>query len=135
MKNLRSVLVALAVLLMATMARAQESKVAATIPFDFVAGDRAYPAGDYLLSNNGPVLQITGAEQTTTTLSHACENATPSTTTKLVFRRMGGAYFLRQIWLAGDLRGRELPRSDSEIRLAQNHEKTEPVVIAANIVK
>ena len=135
MKNLRSVLVALAVLLMATAAHAQESKVAATIPFNFVAGDRAYPAGDYLLSSDGPVLKIIGAEQTSVTLSNACENVTPSATTKVVFSQMGGAYFLKQIWLAGDSRGRELPRSKSEIRLAKSHEKSEPVIVAANIVK
>ena len=135
MKNLRSALVALAVLFIATAAHAQEAKVAATIPFNFVVGDRAYPAGDYLISNNGAVLKITGAEQTTITLSHACESPAPSATTKVVFRQMGGSYFLKQIWLEGELRGRELPRSESELRLAQNHEKTEPVVIAANIVK
>jgi len=135
MKNLRSALVALAVLFIATAAHAQEAKVAATIPFNFVVGDRAYPAGDYLFSNNGAVLRITGAEQTTIILSHACESPAPSTTTKVVFRQMGGSYFLKQIWLEGELRGRELPRSESEIRLAQNHDKSEPVIIAANIVK
>jgi len=135
MKNLRPVLLVLAVLLMATAAHAQESKVAATIPFNFVAGDRAYPAGEYLLSNNGAVLKIIGADQTTVMLSNACEKVTPSTTTKVVFSQMGGAYFLKQIWLAGDPSGRELPRSKMEIRLAQNHEKSEPVIVAANIVK
>jgi len=135
MKNLRSVLVALAVLLMTTAAHAQESKVAATIPFNFVAGDRAYPAGDYLFSNDGPVLEIISAEQSSMMLSQACEKVAPSTTTKVVFSQMGGAYFLKQIWLAGDSRGRELPRSKWEIRLAQNHEKSEAVIVAANIVK
>jgi hypothetical protein len=134
MKNLRSVLVALAVLFMATAAHAQ-SKVATTIPFNFMAGDRAYPAGSYILSNDASVLWITGAEQTSVTLSNACERLTPSTTTKVVFSRMGGAYFLKQIWREGDSRGRELPRSKSEVRLAQNHEKSEPVIVAANIAK
>jgi hypothetical protein len=135
MKNLRSALVAFGVLLMATAAHAQPTKVVtATIPFNFVAGDRAYPAGDYLLSNDGPVLKIIGAEQTSVILSNACENVTPPTTTKVVFRKMGGTYFLKQIWVAANAQGRELPRSKSEISLAQNHEKSE-VVVAANIVK
>lgn len=46
MNNLRSVLFALIVLLMATAAQAQQTNVKAKIPFDFVVGDRAYPAGE-----------------------------------------------------------------------------------------
>ena len=135
MKNLRSVLAALAVLLMATAAHAQQRTVSATVPFNFVVGDRTYPAGDYLFRNSGTVLMITNAEQAKTdiTLSNACESVTPSTDTKLVFDSMGGYYFLRQIWVAGYSSGRELPRSRTEVRLAQNHEKQESVIVAANI--
>jgi hypothetical protein len=46
---------------------------------------------------------------------------------------MGGYYFLRQIWVAGNSSGRELSRSRTEVRLAQNHEKQESVIVAANI--
>ena len=137
MKNLRSILAALAVLLMATAAHAQQTSVTATVPFNFVAGDRAYPAGDYLFSNSDAVLKITNAEQAKTelVLSHACESGTPSADTKLVFQSMGGNYFLRQIWVAGDSRGRELPRSHTQARLAQNHVKSESEIVAANITR
>ena len=137
MKNLRSILAALAVLLMATAAHAQQTKVAATVPFNFVVGDRAYPAGDYILSNNGAVLQITNTEQAKTemTLSRTCESAKPSADTKLVFQSMGGNYFLRQIWVEGESRGRELPRSHTQAQLAQNHIKSDSVIVAANIVR
>jgi hypothetical protein len=136
MKSLRSALVALTVLLMATAAHAQTAKVAATIPFNFVAGDHAYPAGDYLFSNNGVVLQISNPDHTigNLMLSQSCENATPSADTKVVFSRMGGYYFLQQIWVAGESRGRALPKPKAETRLAQNHEKSEPVIVAANLV-
>ena len=136
MKTLRSALVAFAVLFVATAAHAQTTKVAATIPFNYVAGNQEYPAGDYLFSNNGVVLQITNSEHSVgdIMLSQACENVTPSTSTKVVFERMGGYYFLQQIWVAGQSRGRALPKSKSEIRLAQNHEKSEPVIVAANLV-
>ena len=134
MKNLRSILAALAVLLMATAAHAQQ-RITATVPFNFVAGDRAYPAGDYSFRNNGSVLEITNAEQATTQviLSQACERVTPSLDTKLVFHSMGGYYFLRQIWVAGNSLGRELPRSHTQAQLAQNHVKSESVIVAANI--
>jgi hypothetical protein len=138
MKTLRSALVAFAVLFVATAAHAQSTKVAATIPFNFVAGDRAYPAGDYLFSNNGSVLRIASEANTSIdemTQSQACETLRPSDKTKVVFRQMGGDYFLEQIWVAGENRGHELPRSKSETHLAQNHEKSESVIVAANLVK
>lgn len=138
MKNLRSALVALAILFMAGAAHAQTIKVAATVPFNFIAGDHAYPAGDYLFSNNGAVLRIASADNTSEDaimLSHACEELNPSEKTKVVFRHMGGNYFLQQIWIAGKNRGRALPRSKTESQLAQNHEKSESLIIAANLVK
>ena len=136
MKTLRSALVALAALFMTTAAHAQT--VQATVPFNFVAGDRAYPAGDYVISNSGAVLRIASTENPSSDeliLSRACEKATPSDKTKVVFHQMGGEYFLHQIWVDGDTRGRELPKSKSEMRLAQNHEKSESVIVAANLVK
>jgi len=135
MKNLRSILAALAVLLMATAAHAQQRTVSATVPFNFVVGDRTYPAGDYLFRNSRTVLMITNAEHSKTdiTLSNACEGVTPSADTKLVFDSTGGYYFLRQIWIEGYSSGRALPRSRTEVRLAQNREKQESVIVAANI--
>jgi hypothetical protein len=135
MKNLRSILAALVVLLMATAAHAQQPIVSATVPFNFAVGDRAYPAGNYLFKNDGSVLIITDSDRAKSevTLSHSRESAARSADTKLVFDAMGGYYFLRQIWVAGDLIGRELPRSRAEVRLAQNHEQQESVIVAANI--
>src|ERR1700674_4638614 len=80
MKNLRSILAALAVLLMATAAHAQQRTLSATVPFNFIVGDRVYPAGDYLFRNSDSVLKITNTEQAKTevTLSNACESVTPS---------------------------------------------------------
>lgn len=137
MKSLRSILAVLAVLLTAVTASAQQAKVTATVPFNFVAGDRAYPAGDYTFTNNGNVLQITKAEEPAgaMTLSQACESLNPSENTKLVFHNVGGYYILRQIWVAGSPIGRELPRSQTEVRLAQNHANPKSVILAANITQ
>jgi hypothetical protein len=135
MKNPRFILAALAGLLMAITAQAQQTTVSATVPFNFVVGDRAYSAGEYLFKNSGAVLIITNASQAKTeiTLSHACERVAPSPDTKLVFDTMGGYYFLRQLWVEGNFTGRELPRSRTQVRLAQNHEQQESVIVAANI--
>jgi len=137
MNKLRVGFIAIAAVLMATAAQAQTTKVEADVPFNFVVGDRAYPAGEYTLSNQGAVLRIESAEQTSMAgvLTHACMEARPAKQTKLVFHRLGDTLFLYQIWVAGDNYGREFPRSKSEVRLAENHEKSENVIVAANLVR
>ena len=138
MKNLRSVLSILGLLLMATAAQAQQTIVKANVPFDFVAGDRAYPAGEYSLKSlgiAGSVIEIANTQERAAGFvwSNSRENAIPSANTQLVFHRMGDNYFLYQVWIAGQLSGREFRKSRIEIRLAQNHEKSELVIVAANI--
>ena len=136
MKNVRFVLFGLSVLLMAAAAEAQQTKMQAEIPFDFVVGDRSYPAGEYSLKSvtgDGTVIQFTNDLGVRNVPSNSCRNATPATQSKLVFRKMGDEYFLYQIWTAGNLSGREFPKSNTEIRLAQRHEKSQLVIVAANI--
>jgi len=139
MKTLFFILSLFAALFMATAANAQQTKMTATVPFDFVVGDRAYPAGDYSLrtvTDNGTVIRIGNMQEIgggANVLSNTCTSVEPSKTTKLVFRRMGDYYFLYQVWTAGNTSGREFPRGRTEVRLAQNHEKSELVIVAANI--
>lgn len=138
MKNLRSVLFVLAVLMLATAARAQQQTVKADVPFDFVVGNRAYPAGEYTLKSaleNSGILRLENIQESTGSFvpSTKCENRVPSKSTKLVFRVMAGRYFLYQVWTEGSLTGRELPKGRIETQLAQNHETPEVVIVAAMI--
>jgi len=139
MKTLFSVLSLFAALFMATAAHAQQTKMSTTVPFDFVVGDQAYPAGEYSLrsvTDSGTAIRINNRQEIgggTNVLSNACTSVEPSKTTKLVFRRMGDYYFLYQVWTAGNTSGREFPKGRTEVRLAQNHEKSELVIVAANI--
>jgi len=55
--------------------------------------------------------------------------------TSFVFRRVGDEYFLYQIWIEGRTTGRELPAPKRETLLARNGEKSDEIIIAANIVK
>jgi hypothetical protein len=138
MKTLRFVLCALTVLLMASGAFAQ-TQVKANVPFDFVVGDRYYSAGEYSLKtiNDAGVTRITNTdvEMGVNVGSRPCAMTSPSEKTVLQFRRVGDMYFLYRVWVAGDLTGREFPRSNEERRLAQLHEKSEIVVVAANVSK
>jgi len=138
MKNLRSVLFVLAVLLLATAAPAQQNGVKAAVPFDFVVGNQSYPAGEYTLRAaliGSSVIRIENMNEVSAafTQSNQCSKATPSLETKLVFRRMGGHYFLYQVWTEGNATGREFPKGRIEVELAQNHEKPEVVIVAAVI--
>jgi hypothetical protein len=139
MKSLKSILVVFAALLMAGVAQAQTTKVTAFIPFDFVVGDRAYSAGEYWLNSTSTqgVIQIDDARDSRSVmvLSNTCENLKPADQTKLIFRRMGDNYFLSQVWVKGHTVGREFPRSQVEIKMADNHEKADTVIVAANLVK
>jgi len=138
MKNLRSVLFVLAAILLVPVARAQQTGIKADVPFDFVVGNRAYPAGEYTLRaalTEGGVIRIDNMNEVLTafTQSNPCSKATRATETKLVFHRMGGHYFLYQMWTDGNLTGREFPKGRIEVELAQNHEKPEVVIVAAVI--
>ena len=137
MKNLRSVLFVLAAILLVPAARGQQNGVKADVPFDFVVGNRAYPAGEYTLraALNDSIIRIENMNEGAAafTQSNACAKAVPSTETKLVFHRMGGHYFLYQVWTAGDLTGREFPKGRVEVELAQNHEQPALVILAAAI--
>ena len=138
MKNLRSILLALTVLLLATAAQAQTTNVKASIPFDFVVGDHTYSAGEYTvksLSQNSAAIRIDNADESEKgiTLSSACQKGQPADGTTLVFQRLGDNYFLYQVWTAGNTTGRELRMSKAQVQLAKNNSKPELVIVAANI--
>jgi hypothetical protein len=138
MKNLRSILFALTVLLLATAAQAQTTKVQASIPFDFVVGDHAYSAGEYTvksLSQGSAAIRVDSADgsEKGMTLSNACQKGQPATETVLVFQRLGDNYFLYQVWTEGNTFGREFPKGKAEMQVAKNYSKPELVIVAANI--
>ena len=138
MKNLRAIPLALTVLLLATAAQAQTTNVKATIPFDFVVGDHAYPAGEYTvksLSQSSAAIRIDNADESEKgiTLSDACEKAHSAKQTILVFQRLGDNYFLSQVWTEGNSTGREFRMSKREVQLAKNNSKPELAIVAANI--
>ena len=138
MKNLRSMFLALTVLLLATAAHAQQTNVKADVPFDFVVGDRAYSAGEYTvksMADSGVAIRIDNTQDSERgiTLSNACNSLQPAPGTKLVFQRLGDHYFLYQVWTQGNSIGREFPVSKAEVQIAKNFGKPELVIVAANI--
>ena len=111
-----------AVLLLVTgMASAQmwQQAIKANIPFSFIAGNMSLPAGEYrvtAISDLG-VLAVTGGDTGQAMVgSHAVQGKAASAT-KLIFHRYGDQYFLYQIWVQGEDRGRELPQTSHEKEL------------------
>jgi len=139
MKLMRSAFLGLGLLLAVSAAQAQEPRVKANIPFDFVVGDRVMPAGEYIVVRAGdasPAIQLRSAENgTTLALTFACASAGPSKDTKLVFHALAGRYFLSQVWTEGYAQGRELQMSKSESQLAKNGDTPKKLVLAANLTR
>jgi hypothetical protein len=138
MKNLRSALFVLVVLLLATAAQAQQNAVKADVPFDFAVGERAYPAGEYTLKSSSLDPAIIRLDNTQEPIagfipSNSCANGAPAKESKLVFHRIGSRYFLYQVWIAGNLTGHQFPKGRAEVEYARNHDKPELVIVAANV--
>jgi len=137
MKVMRSAFLGLGLLLAVSAAQAQEPRVKANIPFDFVVGDRVLPAGEYQvseMSTSGAFIAILSEDRKANALvvTSACATSGPSNSSKLVFHAIGGRYFLSQVWTAGYSQGRQLRESKAEIELAKNGTASKDLVLAAN---
>ncbi len=101
--------------------------VRADIPFDFIVGIKAYPAGTYYVEYTNPqgvfVVQI-GEEERRQTLLWS--NTVPAKSIqddspKLIFNRYGNEYFLSQVWSGAGLDGRELRKFHRERERARDY--------------
>jgi hypothetical protein len=87
-----------------------------TVPFNFVAGAKTLPAGEYSVQAQGPsVVWIRSADyKTTLNLSaNSAENAQMNGVAALNFNRYGDRYFLSEIWMGSNI-GRHLPKTRAE---------------------
>jgi hypothetical protein len=128
-------LLAVLVLLAAGSLQAQTRGVKANIPFDFTAGGMTLPAGEYkitTMTDAGSTLLVAGTRSNKGFVrSEAVETIRAATSTKLVFHCYGNHYFLYQIWVEGENRGRELPSTRLEQEMASNAQPTLVAVLAS----
>ena len=137
MKVMRPAFLGLGLLLAVSAAQAQEPRVKANIPFDFVVGDRVMPAGEYQvdkIDESGHAIAILSEDRKANALvvTSACATSGPSKSSKLVFHAISGRYFLSQVWTEGYSQGRQLRESKAEIELAKNGAASKDLVLAAN---
>jgi hypothetical protein len=109
---------------MSAQAQSLSYKLAANIPFDFSVSGTKLPAGKYLIgraiqSNGDAIVQIRSIEghASITRLTIPRNILNPTRQGSLVFHRYGEEYFLSEIWPAGGLTGRVLPKSRAEREL------------------
>lgn len=112
--------------------------ITANIPFDFSVGDKTLSAGQYAIaraSSDGTMLKVGNREESASRLTQSVQANEPKEQTMLVFNRYGSRYFLSQVWLAGEIVGRQMQKSDAEKaieqELAKNNETAETVTLVA----
>ncbi|PWT82739.1 MAG: hypothetical protein C5B44_01670 [Acidobacteria bacterium] len=129
------VTVAFAAAVVSANAQSQR-RVIANVPFDFVIGDKALPAGEYSANMTTSdasviVLQRADSNDTAVRITNSILPRPNKTQARLVFHRYGQTYFLAEVWAGGDNIGRQLLPSKQERqmkreveRLAKSHHET-----------
>ena len=100
---------------------AQTTKHIAAIPFDFRVGDRLLPAGTYNLHETSYLLTMQNAKGK----GAACHLISPASRSevsagdKLQFHRIGGEYYLTNLWVSGSRQGKALGLSKRARQIAR----------------
>jgi hypothetical protein len=90
----------------------------ADVPFAFKVGSAQLPAGTYRVNAAGDTAVVIQNLQTSASaLSIGRHEYAHETSSKLVFHRVAGQYFLSEIWRGGSNAGIVIPTSDQEKNL------------------
>jgi hypothetical protein len=130
-------LMALTAMASTRVAQAQELLVV-NIPFDFLAGNRKLPAGEYSIKVAGPertllLLDRQDAAASAFMNTNSVAKTEMQTESKMIFNRYGDRYFLSEVWTAGNSRGRRLLKSARENEMAQIASEPSQVTLVAGL--
>jgi hypothetical protein len=112
--------------------RAQTVDLRAEIPFNFHAGDKSMPAGEYFIHEEGPVVVLRTLDDASLSrilLTVGAAGRNQSRESKLVFNRYGSEYFLSTIWDSYTEDGRQVRWTAREKELARRGNVPVPAVI------
>jgi hypothetical protein len=133
MTKIRSTLVACALVVSACAstisAVAQSDTTVATvnIPFTFHIDEQEMPAGLYRIDHVSSTLFVmSGANRSGTVLTHPTADAKVPAQGHVVFHRIGGTYFLGELWSAGDTSGMACFESRAERQMLQESKQQVP---------
>jgi hypothetical protein len=99
---------------------AQSTRIAVSVPYDFMVGSRKLAAGQYLINRPIPtdprVLGFRGnaKHQKAVVTTNPRTNGEAAASTELVFARYGDTYFLRSVSIRGVAEVYELPITKAE---------------------
>ena len=131
----RTMFVMLAALSLVSTSLSGQSKLAMRmkIPFDFVAGEKAFPAGEYTVQTGGGLansvwIRSEDPSKNLVLFSHSTVVQQAQGESWLRFHRYGDRYFLSQILIEGNGTGQELRRSRAEREYIASRDKTAEVV-------
>lgn len=119
MKPLKALVVAAIVsFITAGGAVAQDLRAQATVPFNFIVGDKTMPAGTYVIhAPIAGVIQLQNPERTQSVMTVSSHGIlSDNKTGELVFARYGDRYFLREIRCAAADMEETIPVSKGEKR-------------------
>jgi hypothetical protein len=124
----------LSLLLLAGSAFAQ-STVQSNVPFNFTVSNTTLPAGAYTISPVGisNVILIKGADKNAMKLVtlNSVQALNRAERTKLVFHCYGRNHcFLYEVWVAGQSKGQQLPKSAAENELSASLDSKNVIVLA-----
>src|SRR5215469_8623666 len=136
MKRAMLVLALMLVSTGAALAQLASTRITAQVPFGFVVGDKAVPAGEWTVSSgpaNGVLLiQNRDANVGLLSLPQMDETKKPAGSCVLVFHRYDNRYFLTGIKIEGSRITYRLPESKAEAELrAQNITATDEIRLAS----
>ena len=111
--------VAVAFMTAVASANAQSRTVNAKVPFEFMVGDKALPAGEYSIRSmtagaEALAIRNEDSDKTAIRLSNTVTRSNAPEKTTLLFHRYGQQYFLFQVWHGGETTGRQLIKSKQE---------------------
>ncbi len=105
------------------------------VPFDFVAGNHQFSAGDYTITSDtatGTVRVRGGDEGSTIVLgTYSAGENREGARAKLIFNQYGNHFFLSQVWPAGAT-GRGLSKSRQEVEMAKAVSRPEILTLIAS---
>ena len=130
MKLIERAIALAAIILVVTVSSAvfaqTDRQTAVNIPFSFTVGDKALPAGDYLIRRNRKdsdvvwVIQNKETGEAAMLMTRSVHSIETQENAKFVFRKYDDFYFLSEFWAAGTNTGREIQVTDRERNLAKS---------------
>jgi hypothetical protein len=108
---------------------AQSGTTLATVnvPFTFHIDKQEMPAGLYRIDHVSSTLFVmSGANRSGTVLTHPTADAKVPAQGHVVFHRIGGTYFLGELWSAGDRSGMACFESRAERQMLQESKQQVP---------